>query len=87
MRLWSDTFRDGGLLPAGYAFAEIDPVNRVRLAANHNPHLAWDEVPNGTESLALFCIDGDAPQEPAWPTVPVKRCRWPVRAAIFFTGA
>ena len=63
MRLWSDTFRDGGLLPAGYAFAEIDPVSRVRLAANYNPHLAWDEVPNGTESLTLFCIDGDAPQD------------------------
>ena len=63
MRLWSETFRDGGMMPAGYAFAEIDPVSRVRLAANHNPGLAWDEVPNGTESLALFCIDGDAPQD------------------------
>ena len=63
MRLWSDTFRDGGVLPAQYAFAEIDPASRVRLAANHNPHLAWDEVPNGTASLALFCIDGDAPQD------------------------
>ena len=61
MRLWSDTFRDGGVLPTGYAFAEIDPDRQVRLAGNHNPHLAWDEVPNGTESLALFCIDGDAP--------------------------
>lgn len=63
MRLWSDTFRDGGVLPSQYAFAEIDPASRVRLAANHNPHLAWDEVPNGTASLALFCIDGDAPQD------------------------
>ena len=63
MRLWSDTFRDGGVLPAQYAFAEIDPASRVRLAANHNHHLAWDEVPNGTASLALFCIDGDAPQD------------------------
>jgi len=63
MRLWSDTFRDGGVLPAQYAFAEIDPASRVRLAANRNPHLAWDEVPNGTASLALFCIDGDAPQD------------------------
>ena len=61
MRLWSENFRHGGLLPARHAFAEIDPASRVRLAANHNPHLAWDEVPNGTESLALFCIDGDAP--------------------------
>nr|WP_314606307.1 YbhB/YbcL family Raf kinase inhibitor-like protein [uncultured Janthinobacterium sp.] len=63
MKLWSETFRDGGLMPAGYAFAEIDPASRVRLAGNRNPHLAWDDVPNGTESLALFCIDPDAPQD------------------------
>ena len=63
MKLWSETFRDGGLMPADYAFAEIDPASRVRLAGNRNPHLAWDEVPNGTESLALFCIDPDAPQD------------------------
>ncbi|MCC7683932.1 YbhB/YbcL family Raf kinase inhibitor-like protein [Janthinobacterium sp. FW305-128] len=63
MKLWSETFRDGGLMPADYAFAEIDPASRVRLAGNRNPHLAWDEVPNGTESLALFCIDLDAPQD------------------------
>ena len=63
MKLWSETFRDGGLVPADYAFAEIDPASRVRLAGNRNPHLAWDEVPNGTESLALFCIDPDAPQD------------------------
>lgn len=63
MKLWSETFRDGGLIPADNAFAEIDPASRVRLAGNRNPHLAWDEVPNGTESLALFCIDPDAPQD------------------------
>lgn len=63
MKLWSDTFRDGGLIAAEYAFAEIDPISRVRLAGNRNPHLAWDEVPNGTESLALFCLDPDAPQD------------------------
>mgnify|MGYP001055755536 FL=1 len=63
MKLWSETFRDGGLMPADYAFAEIDPASRVRLAGNRNPHLAWDDVPNGTESLALFCIDPDAPQD------------------------
>ena len=63
MKLWSETFRDGGLVPAEYAFAEIDPASRVRLAGNRNPHLAWDEVPNGTGSLALFCIDPDAPQD------------------------
>jgi Raf kinase inhibitor-like YbhB/YbcL family protein len=61
MKLWSDSFRDGGIIPAEFAFAEPDPVGRVRLAPNRNPHLAWSEVPNGTESLLLLCIDGDAP--------------------------
>jgi len=63
MRLWSDTFRDGGLIPAENAFAVIDPLTHVRLSTNRNPHLAWDEVPAGTESLALFCFDNDAPQD------------------------
>lgn len=59
MRLWSDSFRDGGLIPEANAFARIDPVHHVCLAGNRNPHLAWDEVPRGTESLALFCFDVD----------------------------
>lgn len=61
MRLWSDNFRDGGLIPADNAFAVVDPLTHVRLSSNRNPHLAWDEVPNGTQSLALLCYDGDAP--------------------------
>lgn len=43
-----------------HAFARIDAVTRVRPGGNRNPHLAWDDVPNGTESLALFCFDADA---------------------------
>ncbi len=61
MKLWSDTFRDGGLIPAECALCVIDPLTHARLSTNRNPHLAWDEVPAGTESLALFCIDVDAP--------------------------
>ncbi len=61
MRIWSESFRDGGLIPADCAFAVVDPLTHVRLSTNRNPHLAWDEVPNGTESLALFVFDCDAP--------------------------
>ena len=61
MRLWSNSFRDGGLIPPEHAFAVIDPLTHVRLSSNRNPHLAWDEVPHGTQSLALFCSDCDAP--------------------------
>ncbi|SHH28439.1 YbhB/YbcL family Raf kinase inhibitor-like protein [Massilia sp. CF038] len=61
MRLWSEAFSDGEPIPQECAFAVIDPATHVRLSANCNPHLAWDEVPNGTESLVLFCRDLDAP--------------------------
>ncbi|WP_426194359.1 YbhB/YbcL family Raf kinase inhibitor-like protein [Massilia sp. DWR3-1-1] len=61
MRLWSDSFTEGGVLPAECAFACVDPARRMRLAANRNPHLAWDDVPAATHSLALFCRDVDAP--------------------------
>ncbi len=61
MRLWSDCFCDGGLIPPECAFAVIDPTSRVRLSTNRNPHLAWDDVPAGTQSLVLLVRDQDAP--------------------------
>ena len=61
MKLWSDSFTDGGVIAPACAFATIDAHAHTRLAANRNPHLAWDEVPAGTQSLALFCRDVDAP--------------------------
>ncbi len=61
MRLWSDSFTEGGVIPPECAFALIDPASHVRYSANRNPHLAWDEVPPGTQSLALFCRDVDSP--------------------------
>lgn len=61
MKLWSDSFNDGGPIPPDCAFAVMDPVTHVQLAANRNPHLAWDDVPAGTESLVLLCRDIDAP--------------------------
>ncbi len=61
MKLWSDSFTDGGEIPPECAFAVIDPATHVRLSTNRNPHLAWDDVPPGTESLVLLCRDIDAP--------------------------
>lgn len=63
MKLWSDSFTEGGLMPPECAFASIDPDSQrhVRPSANRNPHLAWDDVPTGTESLVLLCRDVDAP--------------------------
>jgi len=32
---------------------------------NRNPHLSWSDVPEGTRSFALLCIDTDAPTDGA----------------------
>jgi Raf kinase inhibitor-like YbhB/YbcL family protein len=61
MKLWSNSFKDGSAIPAEFAFGAKDPATRVRLSDNRNPHLAWSEVPPGTQSLVLVVIDGDVP--------------------------
>ncbi|TFW31246.1 YbhB/YbcL family Raf kinase inhibitor-like protein [Duganella callida] len=61
MKLSSDSFRNGGVIPADCALAALDAQGKVALSANRNPQLSWSEVPAGVASLALLCIDGDAP--------------------------
>lgn len=62
MKLRSLSFAEGEAIPERYAFARIDPQSRVALADNYNPHLAWDDVPAGTRSFALVCVDPDVPK-------------------------
>lgn len=61
MKLWSDSFKDGGVIPGEFAFGIIDPATHVTLSSNKNPHLAWSDLPPGTKSLALICHDRDVP--------------------------
>ena len=56
MHIRSDSFPPRGPIPAQFAMGQADGF-----AANRNPHLAWDEVPEGTRSFALLCVDPDAP--------------------------
>jgi Raf kinase inhibitor-like YbhB/YbcL family protein len=62
MKLHSDSFPHRGPIPAEFAFGRIgDAENPIALSANRNPHLAWDEVPEGSASFVLICVDPDAP--------------------------
>ena len=61
MKVRSDSFVDGGKIPAEFAFGKIDPANHVALSDNRNPHLAWSEAPVGTKSFAVICHDRDVP--------------------------
>ena len=65
MQLYSDSFPNNGLIPVECAFAQIDEKTRVRLSNNKNPHLAWTDVPAGTQSFVVLCVDAHAPTDPA----------------------
>lgn len=60
MRIDSDSFQNGQRIPAEFAMGTTDGFG-----GNRNPHLAWTDVPDGTQSFVLLCIDTDAPTDPA----------------------
>jgi Raf kinase inhibitor-like YbhB/YbcL family protein len=64
MILSSDSFIDKGVIPGRCAFAIADPNAHVKLSDNRNPHFAWSDLPAGTQSLVLVCVDGDVPSKP-----------------------
>lgn len=64
MKLTSDSFADGGAIDSKNAFAKHDPKDHVTLTENRSPQLAWSDLPDGTRSLVLVCVDPDAPTKP-----------------------
>ncbi|MGV8959740.1 MAG: YbhB/YbcL family Raf kinase inhibitor-like protein [Stenotrophomonas sp.] len=56
MKLDSQSFQNGQPLPAEFAAGTA-----AGFAPNRNPQLAWSEVPAGTRSFALLCVDPDVP--------------------------
>lgn len=61
MKLTSQSFKEGEFIPGEFAFAIPDAANHVALSRNRNPHLAWSEVPAGTQSFVIVCHDPDVP--------------------------
>lgn len=61
MKLWSESWGNGDRIAARYAAGQLEGASGVGFAANLNPHLAWSEVPPGTQSLVLICHDFDVP--------------------------
>jgi Raf kinase inhibitor-like YbhB/YbcL family protein len=64
MKLRSNSFEHGDFLPAEFAFGKTSAEGKIDLSDNKSPHLAWDDLPEGTKSIAILCIDRDVPTKP-----------------------
>lgn len=61
MRIYSHNFNDGETMPERHVFNGMGYQGD-----NISPHLAWDEVPEGTKSFVVTCYDPDAPTGSGW---------------------
>lgn len=61
MKLSSQSIRDQQPIAGEYAFCIPNDKTRVCLGKNLSPHLSWTEVPAGTQSFAIVCVDIDVP--------------------------
>lgn len=61
MRVWSESFSDGGPISDACGFCVPATEGHVTFAPNRNPHLAWDGAPAGTRSFVITCVDQSAP--------------------------
>lgn len=59
MRLSSTSLQNGHPIAAEFAAGDA-----AGFAPNRNPQLAWSEVPEGTRSFTLLCVDPDVPTVP-----------------------
>jgi Raf kinase inhibitor-like YbhB/YbcL family protein len=60
MKIASESFEHGKRIPAEFAMGTPDGFG-----GNRNPHLRWDDAPEGTRAFALLCIDTDVPTDGA----------------------
>lgn len=63
MKLESKDLRDNAPIDPRFAFGKQDPDNHMALSDNLSPHLKWSDIPEGTKSFALLCMDPDVPSE------------------------
>ena len=61
MKLTSDSFGKGAAIAGQFGFCIPDERSHACGGGNRNPHLAWDDVPPGTQSFVVICTDPDVP--------------------------
>lgn len=74
MKIHSESFEHRQRIPAKFAAGQPSG-DGYGFAPNRNPHLAWSDVPEGTQSFALLCIDPDVPTDASPAQIPAEQPR------------
>lgn len=57
-----DAIKDGGMIPAKYAFCQPTADGHAGPASNISPPISWSKGPRGTKSYAVIMNDTDSPK-------------------------
>lgn len=63
MKLYSNSLKQGERIPEQYAFCIPSEKDKVSFGKNLNPHLKWSNIPEGTKSFVILCVDKDVPSK------------------------
>lgn len=61
MKLTSSAIQDQQFMPADFCAGLPHETDHATLGPNKNPPLAWSDLPEGTKSLVLLCVDRSVP--------------------------
>ncbi len=63
MKLLSSDLASGAPIDPRFAFGKPDGQGGMLFSDNVSPALAWRDVPPGTRSFAVLCVDSDVPAD------------------------
>ncbi|OLS27864.1 MAG: hypothetical protein HeimC3_01580 [Candidatus Heimdallarchaeota archaeon LC_3] len=64
MKITTSAFKHMERIPGKYCFGDLDENKNFKMSDNINPDFSWSEVPEGTKSFVLLCVDDKVPSKP-----------------------
>lgn len=61
MKIWSQDIQPNQSIDSVFAFGKYNERTHVELSKNINPHIQWENEPQGTQSFVLICHDSQVP--------------------------
>ena len=63
MKIASVSFAEGAFIAPEFAYGRIGENGATERSENRNPELHWTDVPEGTKSFVVLCLDDDVPTD------------------------